>query len=126
MFSEQELKYIQSQPLGRLATVSKDGQPDVVPVSFEYDGKHFYIGGRIMKKTHKFWNVKRGNSKVSFVIDDLASVRPWTPRGIKITGDAEIVEVEGESGKDVNVRITPRSSQSWGIEEKWSRKAHTQ
>jgi pyridoxamine 5'-phosphate oxidase family protein len=124
MFSEKEIKYIQSQPLGRLATVSKDGQPDVVPVAFEYDDKHFYIGGFIIKKTRKFWNVKKGNSKVSFVIDDLASVKPWKARGIKITGTAEIVEVDGESGKDLNIRITPQASQSWGIDGKWSAKAH--
>lgn len=123
MFTEQELKYIQSQPLGRLGTVSKDGQPDVVPVTFEYDDGHFYIGGMIMKKTRKFWNVKKGNSKVSFVIDDLASVKPWRPRGIKITGTAEIVEVDGQSGKDLNIRITPQAAQSWGIEEGGWRKS---
>jgi|SRR5271155_4008118 pyridoxamine 5'-phosphate oxidase family protein len=121
MFSENEVKYIQSQRLGRIATVAKDGQPDVVPVAFEYDGKHFYIGGMIMKKTRKFWNVKRGNSKVSFVIDDLESVNPWKARGVKVTGTATIVEVDGESGKDLNLRITPKASQSWGIDGKWSK-----
>ncbi len=68
-----------SQPLGRIATVSKDGKPDVAPVGFEFDGEHFYIGSSIMKKTRKFWNVKNGNTGVSFVIDDLASTRPWRP-----------------------------------------------
>ena len=29
----------------RLATVAPDGQPDVVPVGFEFDGTSFYIGG---------------------------------------------------------------------------------
>jgi pyridoxamine 5'-phosphate oxidase family protein len=121
MFSENEVKYIQSERLGRIATVSKDGQPDVVPVSFEFDGKDFYVGGVIMKKTRKFWNVKRGNSKVSFVIDDLESINPWKARGVKITGTAAIVEVDGDSGKDLNLRITPNGSQSWGIDGKWSK-----
>jgi pyridoxamine 5'-phosphate oxidase family protein len=117
MFSEKEIKYMQSQPLGRIATVSKDGQPDVAPVAFEFDGKHFYIGSIMMKKTRKFWNVKRGNSKVSFVIDDLASTTPWKPRGVKVDGMAEIVEVDGESGKDLNLRITPETSKSWGLDD---------
>jgi pyridoxamine 5'-phosphate oxidase family protein len=117
MFSKKEITYMKAQPLGRIATVSKDGQPDVVPVSYEFDGKHFYIGSMMMKKTRKFWNVKKGSSKVSLVIDDLVTVRPWKARGIKITGNAEIVEVDGDSGKDLDLRITPVSSQSWGIDD---------
>jgi pyridoxamine 5'-phosphate oxidase family protein len=117
-FSTNELEYIKSQPLARIATVSNDGQPDVVPVGYEYDGKHFYIGSIMMKKTTKFWNVKRGNNKVSLVIDDLVSQRPWRPRGIKVKGTAEIVEVDGESGKDVNIMVTPDSWRSWGLDAK--------
>ena len=117
MFSESELQYIQSQPLARLATVSPEGQPDVVPVSFEFDGKHFYIGSLIMKKTRKFWNVRRGNSKASFVIDDVVSTRPWRARGVKVTGKIEIVEVDGTSGKELNLRITPETHNSWGLED---------
>jgi pyridoxamine 5'-phosphate oxidase family protein len=116
MFSNLEVEYIQSQPLARLATVSKDGQPDVAAVAYEFDGTHFYIGSMIMKKTRKFWNVKNGNQKISFVIDDLASMNPWKPRGIKVTGTAELVEVDGDSGKDINLRITPIVSRSWGID----------
>ena len=44
-FTEEEVAYIRSQPLARVATVSADGQPDVVPVVFEFDGFHFVIGG---------------------------------------------------------------------------------
>jgi Pyridoxamine 5'-phosphate oxidase len=29
-FSDEEVAYLRSQPLARLATVNKDGQPDVV------------------------------------------------------------------------------------------------
>ena len=122
MFSDTELRYIQSQPLGRLATVSSEGQPDVVPVSFEFDGKHFYVGSFIMKKTRKFWNVRRGNSKASFVIDDVVSRRPWRARGVKITGKIEIVEIEGDSGKELNLRITPETHKSWGFEDGFDRK----
>jgi len=34
MFTEKEIAYIKSQPLARLATVGKDGQPDNVAVGF--------------------------------------------------------------------------------------------
>ncbi len=115
MFSESEVQYIRSQPLGRLATVSGDGQPDVVPVGFEFDGRDFYIGSIMMKKTRKFWNVSRGNSKASFVIDDIKSLRPWKVRGLKVTGRVEIVEVDGEGGRDLNLRIKPEKHTSWGL-----------
>jgi pyridoxamine 5'-phosphate oxidase family protein len=37
-FTEEEIAYLRSQPLARLATLDRDGQPDVVPVGFEFDG----------------------------------------------------------------------------------------
>ena len=83
-FSEAELEYLRSQPLGRLATVASDGQPDAVPVGFEYDGTYLYVGGIDPVRTRKYRNVQDGNTKVAFVIDDLASVRPWIPRYLRI------------------------------------------
>ena len=44
-FTEDEAAYLKSQPLARVATVDPDGQPDVTPVSFEFDGTYFYVGG---------------------------------------------------------------------------------
>ncbi|MCG5217984.1 pyridoxamine 5'-phosphate oxidase family protein [Streptosporangium soli] len=44
-FSEAEIAYLRSQRLARIATVSADGQPDVVPVGFEFDGTYVYVGG---------------------------------------------------------------------------------
>lgn len=43
-FTEDETAYLQSNGLGRLATVDRDGQPDVVPVAVEFDGAHFWVG----------------------------------------------------------------------------------
>ncbi|MFG1707495.1 pyridoxamine 5'-phosphate oxidase family protein [Nonomuraea sp. M3C6] len=37
-FTDEELAYLRSQPLARVATLGADGQPDVVPLAFEYDG----------------------------------------------------------------------------------------
>jgi pyridoxamine 5'-phosphate oxidase family protein len=44
-FSDEEVAYLRSQRLARIATVSPDGQPDVVPVGYQFDGTHFYVGG---------------------------------------------------------------------------------
>ena len=61
-------------------------------------------------------NIKNGNARVSLVIDDLQSVDPWRPRGIKVRGTAEVVEHEGMFGKGSYLRISPQVTISWGIE----------
>jgi pyridoxamine 5'-phosphate oxidase family protein len=108
-FSDEEVAYLRSQRLGRLATVSPEGQPDVVPVGFEFDGTHLYVGGLDPARTRKFRNVRAGNTKVALVIDDLASVRPWSPRYLRIYGTAELVERPGQFGPGPYMRITPPS-----------------
>jgi len=116
MFSENEIAYLKSQRLARIATVAADGQPDAVPVSFEFDGRYFYVSGRNPTHTRKYRNLRAGNNKVALVVDDLESVQPWKPRGIRIYGTAEFVEWEGRFGLKTTMRITPHTSWSWGIE----------
>jgi len=116
MFSDKEVDYLKSQKLARIATVSAQGQPDVAPVSFEFDGQYFYVGGRMMTTTLKYRNVLSGNKKIALVFDDLETVSPWSPRGIKIHGSAEIVERKGQIGEGAYLRITPEKYWSWGIE----------
>jgi pyridoxamine 5'-phosphate oxidase family protein len=116
MFSETEIAYLKSQLLGRLATVSGDGQPTVDAVGFEFDGARFYIGGLALPSTRKYKNVAKGNHKISLIIDDLESVNPWKVRGIKVHGLAEIVERDGRFGQQEYLAITPTVSWSWGIE----------
>jgi pyridoxamine 5'-phosphate oxidase family protein len=117
MFTEKELAYIQSQRLARLATVSSDSQPDASPVGYRFDGQYFYISGRRNTATRKYKNVEAGNTQVALVIDDLESVDPWKPRGIRVFGTADIVEREGRHGPTMDLRITPTVSWSWRIEE---------
>ena len=116
MFSEQEIEYIKSQRLARIATVSAQMQPDVAPVGFEFDGQYFYIGGREQKRTTKYKNVANGNQNVALVIDDFESSDQWKPRGIKIHGTAEIIEREGQLGFAPYLKVTPVKYWSWGIE----------
>jgi len=111
-FTPEEVAYIQSQPLVRVATVAADGQPDIVPTGFEFDGTHFYIGGFDTANTRRTRNVRAGNDKIAFVIDDLASMNPWTPRFLRLYGTAELVERDGQP----ILKITPVTSWSFNLE----------
>ena len=116
MFSEQELAYLHTQRLARLATVDADGQPTVDAVGFSLDGGQVLIGTHSPVLTRKYRNVLDGNTQVALIVDDLASVQPWRPRGIKIHGTAEVVERSGHFGPGNYIVITPAISWSWGIE----------
>lgn len=119
MLSKAETDYLKTQKLARIATISKNGQPDVVPVAFEYDGKYFWVGSHgqdIFLRTHKYKNVKNGNTKVSLVVDDLKSVQPWHPRCVKVYGTAEVMDHDGIFGPGKYLRITPTVTWSMGLE----------
>jgi pyridoxamine 5'-phosphate oxidase family protein len=115
-FTDEEVAYLRSQRLARIATVAPDGQPDVAPVGYEYDGTHLYVGGLDPVKTRKFRNVQAGNAKVALVIDDLVSAEPWTPRFLRIYGTAELVDRQGQFGPALYMRITPTISWSWNLD----------
>jgi pyridoxamine 5'-phosphate oxidase family protein len=116
-FSAKEVAYLKSQRLARIATVSKADQPDVAPVSFEFDGEYLYVGGRNNPATMKYRNVARGNTKVAIVFDDWESLTPWKPRSLKIHGTADIVKRAGQLGEGEYLRITPLVKWSMGIDE---------
>src|SRR2546426_5466975 len=117
MFSEQELAFLRAQPLARIATVDNEEQPTVDAVGFEFDGARFYIGGHQLETTRKYKNIVTGHPKVSLLIDDLKSLRPWQPRGIRIHGIAEVAQHQGHLGAGSYLAITPLVSWSWGIED---------
>jgi pyridoxamine 5'-phosphate oxidase family protein len=120
-FTPAEIAYLQSQHLGRLATVGPDGQPHVVPVGFRYNPEldTIDIGGHDFAKRKKYRDVQR-NPRVAFVVDDLASVSPWRPRMLEIRGTAEVLGSGGEQviqGFDQDMfRIHPHRVVSIGIE----------
>lgn len=117
-FTEQEAAYLRSQPLARIATAAPDGQPDVAPVAFEFDGSHVWIGGIDNTNTRKYRNVRDGNPKVAVVVDDMVSVDPWTPRFLRVYGSAELVERDGRFGSGTYLRITPEISWSFNLDGK--------
>ena len=121
VFTPAEIEYLRSQRLGRLATVGPDGQPHVVPVSFRYNPAldTVDIGGHDFAKRKKFRDV-RGNPRVAFVVDDVASIDPWRPRGIEIRGTVEMLASGGTeimaSFDPEMFRISPKRVISWWIE----------
>lgn len=96
-FNPQELEYLASQQLGRLATVNPHGHPQIAPVGFRYNSELdvIDIGGRRMAQSKKYRNILN-NNHIAFVVDDV--LPPWKPRGIEIRGVAETVS---EGGKDL-------------------------
>jgi pyridoxamine 5'-phosphate oxidase family protein len=116
VFTDREVAFIKTQRLLRLATVAFDGQPDADAVGFVFDGSIFIIGGHQLPFSRKYKNIAGGNHKVSLILDDLVSVQPWTPQGIKIHGVAKPVEREGQFGPGHYLEIYPLVSWSWGIE----------
>jgi pyridoxamine 5'-phosphate oxidase family protein len=117
-FTDHELEYFQSQRLGRLATVDRAGRPQNNPVGFHpNDDGTVDIYGRAMAETRKWRNIA-ANPNVSLVIDDLASVDPWTVRGVEIRGTAEPITIDVEPGgymRPEAIRIHPTKIISWGV-----------
>ncbi|HEY5244322.1 MAG TPA: PPOX class F420-dependent oxidoreductase [Acidimicrobiales bacterium] len=116
MFDDIELAYLRSQPLARLATVGPDGQPDNSPVGFELDDDVFWIGGFDVPATRKYRNVVAGATLAALVVDDLESVEPWRPRGIRVYGTIDVVDRQGRFGSAPYLRLTPTVTWSWALE----------
>ena len=61
LFSQNEIEYLKSQRLARIATaaISNEGylQPDATPVGFDFDDDYFYVGGMNILKSTKYKNV---------------------------------------------------------------------
>jgi pyridoxamine 5'-phosphate oxidase family protein len=117
-FTPEEIAYLQSQRLGRLATVSEKGEPHVVPVSFRYNPEQdsIDIGGHNIVSTKKYRDAVR-YGRVAFVVDDV--LPPWKPRMIEVRGTVEGLP---EGGKEIMeafspdiLRITPTRIISFGL-----------
>lgn len=109
-FTDPEIEYLRSQRLARLATSSASGQPDVSAVGFGIDGDAIVSGGLDITKTVRHRHLSE-NPRATIVIDDLASIDPWQPRGVKIRGTATIEDHDG----GLRIRIQPEVIWSWGI-----------
>ena len=118
--SENERNYLNSQPLGRLATLAPDGSPQSCPVGFFLNEAlgTIDIGGHNLGRSQKFRNVQR-DGRVTLVVDDLASIDPWAPRGIEIRGEAEALtdaEPPRPGFSSELIRIHPNRVLAWGLD----------
>ncbi len=118
-FTPAEIKYLQSQQLGRLATVNESGEPHVVPTSFRHnaDLDTIDIGGHNLGKSKKFRDAAR-TGRAAFVVDDV--LPPWQPRGVEVRGRAEVFSAGGEEvnsdfGAEL-IRLHPSRIVGWGID----------
>jgi pyridoxamine 5'-phosphate oxidase family protein len=120
-FTPAEIAYLQSQRLGRLATVGPDRQPHVVPMALRYNPDHdtIDVGGYGISHTKKYRDVT-GNPRVAIVVDDVASTDPWKVRMLEIRGEAELLPIGGKEimpgFEDTFIRIHPHRIVSFGID----------
>jgi pyridoxamine 5'-phosphate oxidase family protein len=119
VFTDAEQAYLDSQPLGRLSTLAPDKAPQVRPVGFTYNRElgTIDIGGHNLAASRKYRNIQ-ADPRVSIVIDDLASIDPWSPRGIEIRGTAETLTVDPmRPGFTADlIRIHPTRVLAWGLD----------
>jgi pyridoxamine 5'-phosphate oxidase family protein len=121
-FTDFEIEYLIAQDLGRLATIQRDGSPQVSPVSFGYNDEleTIDVGGFFMSTSQKYRNVI-GEPRVGFVVDDIASKDPYRVRCLDIRGVAEAIPGPERSGDEEGadgaiIRIYPRRIISFGID----------
>ena len=95
-FTEAQSRFILSHRVARLATVSADGQPHVIPVCYAFDGVLFFspidekpkrVGPSGLRRVQNI----RANPRVALVIDDY--LEDWTALAyLLVRGRAEIIQ----------------------------------
>ncbi|WP_374122062.1 PPOX class F420-dependent oxidoreductase [Frankia sp. AiPa1] len=119
VFTPEELEYLHSQRLGRLATLAPDGTLQNSPVGHVLDDATGVIDiyGYDLGNTRKFDNIA-ANGTAAYVVDDIASLDPWTVRGVEIRGSAEALRAITPPYPHLSpevIRIHPRRIISWGL-----------
>ena len=126
VFTEEEIEYLRSQTLARIATVGPDGHPHVIPVTFWFNEELDTIDiGGIAFGEGKKWRDAKQNPKVTFLLDDtFGSGKDRQARALEVRGQAELHET---GGNEINprfpnfapqfFRIRPKRIVSWGLDE---------
>jgi PPOX class F420-dependent enzyme/OxyR family protein len=72
VFTPDEIEYLTSHTLARLATVGPDGRPHVIPVTFTFNDEEDAIDvGDIAFAKGKKWRDASQNQKVTLLVDDV-------------------------------------------------------
>lgn len=123
-FTPDEIEYLQSQTLGRLATVGTDDQPHVIPVTFRFneDEDSIDVGG-IDFASGKKWRDAQHNPRVTLLVDDVPE--PRRARALEVRGSAELHTTGGDTMNPrfpnfvpEFFRIRPTRIVSWGLEKR--------
>ena len=121
VFTQAEIEYLNSQRLGRMATVGADGQPHIIPVTFVYNAAEdaLDIGG-LRFGAGKKWRDAQQNPRVTFLVDDS------TGRSARALEVRAIAELHDSGGEAINprfpkfapqfFRLRPHRVVSWGLE----------
>jgi pyridoxamine 5'-phosphate oxidase family protein len=116
-FTEAERAYLRAQPLGRLATIGRDGAPQISPVVFSVSGDTIEIGGPALRRSQMYRNLQ-ADARIAFVVDDVPVADADAPagpagqrgRGVEIRGRAELfamAEPRMDGSSDDRIRLHP-------------------
>ncbi|MGN6563063.1 MAG: PPOX class F420-dependent oxidoreductase [Thermomicrobiales bacterium] len=117
-FTPEEIAYLQSQRLGRLATIGANGDLHVVPVGFRYNPEQdtIDIGGHNFATSKKYRDALR-HGRVAFVVDDV--LPPWKPRFVEVRGTVQAAATGGTAivpnFPPEIIRVTPTYIVSIGV-----------
>jgi pyridoxamine 5'-phosphate oxidase family protein len=99
LFTDEELEFLRSQRIARLATVGPSGWPHVVPVMYSIDEAgtlEFDVDGVKLRNLS-------GEPRAAMVIDAMGP-----KRGVAVQGTAELIGPE-------RARLRPSRKFTWGL-----------
>jgi pyridoxamine 5'-phosphate oxidase family protein len=113
-FNQAQLEYLRTSSedgqRANLTIAGKDGDFRVVPVRIAYDETEDAIEIAAPEALHVGINLPPVDvPEVELIVDDLASIEPWQPRGVEISGAAEALTAPPR------IRIRPDAVRSWGL-----------
>jgi pyridoxamine 5'-phosphate oxidase family protein len=113
-FTKSELEYLRTSSedgqRANLTILGKDGSFRIVPVRIVYDKAEDAIEIAAPEALHVGINLPAvGIPFLELVVDDLASIEPWKPRGVEMSGNAEALT------SPPRIRIRPEAVRSWGL-----------
>ncbi len=119
-FTSEEIAYLRSLRIGRLATTGSNGELHVVPMVYRYNPDHdsIDIGGHNFTHSKKYRDALR-HGQVAIVIDD--SPPSGGPRFVEVRGTVEALPAGGQqispNFPPEIIRITPTYIVSLGVDD---------
>jgi pyridoxamine 5'-phosphate oxidase family protein len=120
-FTKEEIAYLQSLHLGRMATTSTKGDLHVVPVSYRYNPETdtIDIGGHNFASSKKYRDAIR-HGRMAIVVDDV--LQPLQVRFLEVRGTVQALSTGGKTINDQFdheiLRLTPTYIVSFSINDK--------